>query len=136
MAKQGGYGLVCRINISGTMTAIANILDADIPEFEKFLDDITAHDSTGGYTEYIATGLRGLGAFKLTLTWDVAQTTHAALVTAFNSDATVTMNIQDPDGSELISFSAHVKKIGRIAKQKNGYKADIEVQPTGLPTIT
>lgn len=135
MAKQGGFGLVVKIN-TGSLTAIANVVDAEFPEQRQTLAEITAHDSTSGYREYMATGLRELASFKMTLIWDESETTHAAIVTAFGSDASVGMSIEDPAGAEVIAFDAFIEVIGRISKAEEAYQAEITVQPTGAPTIT
>lgn len=135
MAVQGGYGLICRIN-TGALTAIVDIVDASFPEQNKILADATTHDSTGGYREWIAVGLRELSEFTLTVLWDDAQATHAQALTSFVADTTVNMNIQDPDANETIAFAAHIKTIKRISEQEDVYKAEITVQPTGAPTIT
>ena len=136
MAKQGGFGVVCKITISNTLTAIANVEDVDFPEFEKFLAEVTNHGSTGGYAEHIATGVRAVNEFSMTLTWDTSDSTHAAIVTAFDSDEPVNMSIEDPAGVEVIAFAAHVRKLGRISKQRERYGCVVTIQPTGQPSIT
>jgi predicted secreted protein len=136
MTTQGGYGLVIKIEITATLTAIAHVLEADFPEFEKLIAEVTAHDSPSGYAEYISTGKRQMNEFTMTLLWDADVATHAAIVAAFNADPTVNMSIQDPDGIEVIAFAAHVVKIGRQAEQEEGYQAEVTIQPTGVPTIT
>lgn len=132
MTVQGAFG--AQLKIAGT--AIVHVEEMEFPEFEKIVADVTAHDSTGGYAEYIATGKRQLNSFKVTLGWDSAAATHAAIKSAFASDSASTIVASDPDGVENISFSAHITKLGRIAKQEEGYKCDVEIQPTGVPTIT
>jgi hypothetical protein len=135
MATQGGFGLVIKIYTS-SLTAIVDVLDGEIPRFKRYLAEFTAHDSPSGYDEYISTGRRGLDKFKLTLGWDSTATTHAAIVTAFGSNTAVAMSAQDAAGEEVIAFSAFVEEIGRISKQKEGYVAEVVIQPTGAPTIT
>lgn len=136
MSRQGGFGVVCKISVSNSLTAIANVEDVNFPEFEKFLAEITNHASTGGYAEHIATGVRSVNEFTMTLTWDTAEATHAAIVAAFDSNDPVNMSIEDPDGVEVISFSAHIKKLGRMSKQRERYGCTVTVQPTGAPSIT
>ncbi len=135
MAKQGGFGVTVKIEITSVLTAIANVVDAEFPEFEKFLADDTSHGSTGGYMEYISSGVRECKEFKLTLNWDKSSSTHAALVTGFNSDATVNMSIQDSKSQEVISFAAHIRKLGRVAKIKGAFQCVVTIQPSGQPTI-
>jgi hypothetical protein len=136
MATQGGFGLTVNITIGETLTAIATILDGEIPRFKRYLAEFTAHDSTSGYDEYISTGRRGLDKFKLTLGWDAVEETHEAIVAAFDSEDPVEMSVEDPAGIETITFDAFIEEIGRIAKQKEGYVAEVVIQPTGAPTIT
>lgn len=135
MATQGGFGLTIKI-FTTALTAIVKVLDGEIPRFKRYLAEFTAHDSTDGYDEYISTGRRGLDKFKLTVGWDSTATTHAAIMTAFGSDTAVAMSVEDPAGDEVIAFSAFIEEIGRISKQKEGYTAEIVIQPTGKPTIT
>jgi len=135
MTAQGGFGVILKIDVSG-LTAVVGIVDVDFPEFEKILSESTSHDSTGGYAEYTATGKRKVNEFSCTLNWDTAQATHAAVVTAFDSDLPVNMSIEDPDGDEVIAFAAHIRTISRIGKQEDHYQAEVAIQPTGEPSIT
>src|SRR5512139_3260639 len=110
MAQQGGFGLDLKIMVGTTLTSVVHIIDGEIPEFEKFLAEMTAHDSTGGYAEWIATGKYAINEFKVTLAWDSAASTHAAIVTAFDAASAVSMSIEDPAGVEVIAFSGHIRK--------------------------
>lgn len=136
MAIQGGFGAILKIMVSTTLTAVVNVVDVDFPKFKKFLAESTAHDSTSGYQTWVATGKRALESFTCTLMWDDSTTTHAAMVTAFDSDAAVSMSIQDPDGGEIIAFSGHIFGMERMSQQEEGYQCEVEIQPTGAPTIT
>lgn len=136
MAEQGALGVQLKITVAAVLTAVANLLDVSFPEFEKFLADSTSHGSPGGFTEKISSGVREVKEFKATLGWDISETTHAAIVAAFDSDSYVAMSIEDPSSNEVISFNAHINKIGRIAKIKDEYKCDVTIAPTGQPTIT
>lgn len=137
MTSKGGFGLTVKIDISGTLTALVDLLEGEIPEFEKFLAEMTPHNATGGYAKYVATGKRKINEFKLTLGWDKDEATHTAVRAAFDSLNPVNMSVTSPDGTdEVIAFSAHVNKMGRISDQEDGYKCDVTIQPTGAPTIT
>jgi predicted secreted protein len=132
----GGFGVQVRIAVSATQTAIVKMTEAELPEFEKILAENTAHNAAGGWATYVSTGKRKLNEFKATLEWDKSAATHAAVQAAFDSDSPVNMSVVAPDGSETISFSAHVKNIGRATDQEDYYKAEVTIQPTGAPTIT
>ena len=136
MAEQGGFGVVLKIMVSTTLTAVAHVLDVDFPRFRKYIAESTGHDATDGYYEAIATGKRRIEPFTVRLAWDSDNSTHAAMVTAFGSDAAVSMSIEDPEGDEVISFSAHIEAIGRIARQEDVVQAEVLIHPTGKATIT
>jgi len=134
--EQGGFGFTFELEVAGTYTVVANIENMGIPEFEKLVAEITSHDSPGRYAEYISTGKRKLNEFTLGLIWDPSSATHAALIAAFDSDDASNMRITDAESLETIAFAGIVTKIGRVAEQEEGYKADVTIQPTGQPTIT
>ena len=135
MAAQGGYGVVARIN-TGSMTAIVGVLGVEFPKFTKFMKESTGHDATSGYYTATPSGKRRLQPFRMRIAWDTAEATHAQMVTSFNADTAVTVDIADPDGDEVISFSSHIEEIGRISEQEGILEADILVHPSGPPTIT
>jgi predicted secreted protein len=136
MATQGGFGLKIKITVASTLTAIAKITEGEIPEFERMVAEVTAHDSPNGWAEFISTGKRKMNEFKFTLLWDSTLSTHAAITAAFDSEAAVNMSVEDPDGVEVIAFAAFITKMGRISEQEEGYTCEVAVQPTGQPTIT
>lgn len=136
MGKQGGFGVKLKITVGTALTVVAGVREVEFPEFEKMLAEATAHDSSGGWKEMIDTGKRALNAFTVTLSWDADGATHAAMVTAFGSTSPVNMSIEDPAGTEVISFSAFINKIGRTAEQEEVYSAEVEITPTGAPSIT
>ena len=134
---QGGTGLKISITTTG-LTAITELLDGDMPAQLKELAEMTAHPTTGSttYRTFVDTGLRELGEFQMTLGWDTAEATHAAVLTAFNSSSAVQMSVEDPTADETLTFDAFIRQISRISKQTDGYKAQVTVRPTGAPTIT
>lgn len=136
MGTQGGTGIIAKIAVSSTLTAIAKLKDIDYPEFEKVLAESTTHDSPGGWDEYTATGKRKLSSLTAKLIWDKSQATHAAILAAFDATDPVNMSIQDPNGTEVIAFAAHIQKIKRMATKDDLYTCDVTIQPTGRPTIT
>jgi hypothetical protein len=138
MAEQGGFGVVLKVMISTTLTAVANLLDVDFPAQEKELADMTAHPSAAstGYRSWIDSGVRSLTEFTAVLGWDDTESTHVAIVTAFDATTALSMSIEDPAGQEIVAFSGFIRSIGRTAKIGDGYKCNVAIQPTGAPTIT
>lgn len=135
MAQQGGFGLDVQIDVSGSLAALVHVLDMDLPEFMKFVAEMTGHDSPGGYYEAVDTGKKRVQPFTVTLGWDAGASSHAAVLAAFNSTTPVTFKVADPAGDEEISFECHIERVKRIAKQQEGYKAEVTIHPTGQPTI-
>lgn len=133
---QGGFGVDVKIDVGTVVTALTKILDMDYPDLVKVLAESTTHDSTSGYAEHIATGKRKVEAFPATLAWDTSEATHAAVVTAFDSDAAVSFTIADPDGDETLAFEGHLARMKRESKQEDVYKCEVEIQPTGVVTIS
>lgn len=136
MAIQGGYGVSLKIMVSTVLTAVANLRDVDFPKQTKYVAESTSHAATLGYYTAIATGKRRLEPFTATLDWDSADSTHTAILAAFDADTAVSMSIQDPDGVEVIAFSAIIEQVERISKQEDSYQAKVVIHPTGSPTIT
>jgi hypothetical protein len=136
MGTQGGFGVKVQITVGSVLTAIAHILEMDYPEFEKVLYDRTAHDSPEGYAEFGDSGKRKVSDFKVTLEWDMTESTHAAILAAFDSADPVSMAVKDPEATETISGNAYIQKVGRIAKQEEGYQCEVTIQPTGKWSIT
>lgn len=132
MAGQGGYGVPLTLN----GTTVVGVRETDFPRFMKYIAEATAHDSPGGYYEAVATGKRRLEPIQATLFWDTSEATHAAVVTAFDSDASQQCSIADPDGDETIEFNAHLEAINRISQQEETYVAEVDIHPTGTATIT
>ena len=133
----GGFGLQVKITVATNLTAIVNVLEgSELPKFKKFIAEATPHSSTGGWAVRIATGKRSAESFKVVLGWDSDEATHAAVLTAFDSDSPVNMAVVSPGADETISFAAHIEEIGRISPQEDAYTAEVMVTPTGKPTIT
>lgn len=135
MTTRGGFGLTIQITVAAVLTAIVDLLEGEIPEFEKYLAEATPHNAPGGYAKHVATGKFKMNEFKFTIGWDKDDTTHAAVLAAFNSTSTVAMAIISPGSDETISFDAHVFKLGRVTDQEDAYTCEVSVQPSGQPTL-
>ena len=132
----GGFGVIFKIDISSTLTAVTYLLEGEMPKQKKFVAEATPQNATGGYAVRVASGKRSLESFKLVLGWDSDETTHAAMLTAFDSDAPVNCSVISPGTDETIAFSAHIEEIARIPDPEGAYKAEVMITPTGAPTIS
>ena len=136
-APIGGFGLQVKITVGTSLTAITYVLEgSEMPKFKKFIAEATPHSSTGGWAHRVATGKRSAESFKLVLGWDSDEATHGALVTAFDSDSSVNMNVVSPGTDETIAFAAHIEELARLPAQEDAYKAEVMISPTGKPTVT
>jgi len=130
-----GFGVSCNLILSGTSSALGNVLDIDYPPFQKFLADATYHSATGGYSRYMDTGQRELPLFSMVLGWDevAAAVNHTKLRTAFDWTGGVAMLLTAPDAKTLY-FECFIQKVGQVLKQKSQYTCGIDVQPSQAPT--
>lgn len=135
MSRQGGFGAKVKIDISGTMTAIVHAKEITFPELEKILADITAHDSPGGYAEWMDTNKRKMNEFALKIGWDADEATHAALLAAYAATVPATFSVSNPDDTEVLVFDGWVRKVGRAVEQEDEYTCEITIQPTGIPAL-
>lgn len=133
---QGGFGVVFKVSVSSTLTAVADVLEAGFPEFERMVAEATGHDAAGGYAKFVSTGKRKLNEFTIKVAWSKNVTTHAAMRTAFDSETPLAMSIADPDAEETIAFDGLITKVARAGEQEDVYVAEITIQPTGQPTIS
>lgn len=136
MTAQGSFGVDLKITVSTTLTTVVGLKDVSFPEQVAEVADVTAHDSTSGYREKIKTGVKELTPMTGTINWDTSETTHSTILTAFGSDDSVNMSIADPDADESIAFAALITRVGRISPLSGGYEAQVEITPTGAPTIS
>ena len=132
MTAQGGYGVTFQLN----GTVMVGVDDIDELSFIKFMAEVTAHDSPGGYYEAVDTGKRRIEPMNITVFWDTNNAVHQAMVDTFATRDAQEITWADPDGDETIVFQAYIEKIGRVSPQDEGYRANVIVHPTGTATIS
>jgi len=107
MAKIRSFGVA----ITVATNAIGGVESITIPETEMTDIDITTHDSTGGYKEYVG-GLKDGGIVQINGKYDIGNTGQTYLRTAANQTGTaVACEITFSDGSTC-SFDAVLKGYG------------------------
>ena len=136
MTAQGSFGVDLKITVSTTLTAIVGVTDVTFPEQVAEVADVTPHDAASGYRVKIKTGVRELTPMTATVNWDVDETTHSTILTAFASDDSVNMSVADPDEDETIAFAGLITRVGRVTPLSGGYSARVEITPTGAPSIS
>lgn len=101
--------------------------------------EVTNHDSTGSYSEYIATGLEA-GQWNFNINYVPANATHKnasrGLFALLQGQAAVNMRVQWPDSpTSSTTFSGLVTQIDRSAPARNGVlTANCTIRVVGQPT--
>lgn len=130
-------GVVWQITVTAALTDVAKVEDIEFPDQQNVIDEITAHDSAGGYPEYHITGLKEGTEFKATLIWDPGtEATHAELVTLQGSGASNAMTLTDAESDESMAFDGKIKGIKRMEPKDKKRRAEVTVLVDGAITIT
>jgi len=132
----GSFGVVFKIPVTATPVAVTKLVDVTWPKQTAETADNTAHDATSGYRTKIKTGVFNLEDHQLTLEWEDTEATHAALLAALASISPVSVSIEDPNGNEVIAYSANVKGLQRVTALSGVFQGVFDIEPTGPPTIT
>ena len=145
MAKAASFGAVLAVDYAGgtSYTAVGQVRSVKPPMIENDEIDVTTHDSSGGFREFIAAPLKDGGEVELELVWDPALASHknasGGLLYAANqvppTVATWTLILPD-SGSTVWAFSGFVKKFepGELAID-NEMTATVTIRVSGAPTF-
>jgi len=134
MSKSTAYGSVLKIN-TGSLTLVAAVEEVAYPVTSQVIEEVTTHDSTGGYYEAIAVGVFRAEPFDVVLVWDESLATHAQFRTSFDAATAVGFSMEDPGGAEVMSFNGLVESIARMTPLKGALRARVRIHPTGAATI-
>lgn len=136
MATQGGFGGIVQIDVTATPTTIAKAIEIGSFKRTRVITEVTAHDSSGAWTERMVTGRRNVEPFDVTVLFDKAGSTHVALQAGLVSGSTVNLKWKDGAGQETYTFTGLVTKRAIVTEQEDGYKATFTLEPSGAPTKT
>jgi len=136
MALTPGFGSVYKIDVSASLTLMVKVESCGPITWEKVLDEVTTHDSTGGYKEMADTGKRMVNPFDVVLIWDQAQATHDAVRDAFVGTSAVTWYSGSATGGDTLQTEMFVHKMELSMAQDKINRLKLTVQPTGAPTGT
>lgn len=136
MAKYDAFGTVLRRGA----TAIVQVQAISGPGLSLDTEDVTTHDSTGGWEEVVATILRS-GEISLDIVYDPAAATHSATAGGLIADMvartaqTYTLVFPDSGGTPW-SFSAFVTGFEPSMPHDGALTATVTMKPTGQPTLS
>jgi predicted secreted protein len=125
-----------------TFTAIAEVVSISGPSFSLDTEDVTSHDSTGGWEEMIATVLRS-GEVTLDLNYVPTADTHDAdtgLLAAKLARRLVNWQLIFPDALLEVDrttweFAGYVTAFEPSAPHDGKLAASVTIKPTGVMTL-
>jgi len=135
MTKYSAFGTV----IKRGATAVAQVTSISGPGLSLDTEDVTSHDSTGGWEEVVATILRS-GEISLDIAYDPAHATHknaaAGLIGDMVARAATTFSLVFPDsGNTTWSFSAFITGFEPSMPVDGAMTASVKMKLTGQPTL-
>lgn len=135
MTKYAAFGTV----IKRGATAIAQVSSISGPGISLDTEDVTSHDSTGGWEEVVGTILRS-GEVSLEILYDPANATHknaaAGLLGDLIARAATAFSLVFPDTANTTwSFSALVTGFEPGMPHAGKLTAAVKMKLTGQPTL-
>lgn len=135
MAGLNAFGIqLKRSDMAGTpvFTAIANVTSVKGPELERDTYDVTAHDSTDGWKEFIG-GLKDAGEVTLNINYDPR--VHDDLVADFDDDVARDYKLVFPGALGEWDLKGFLTGFSQEAPVDDKLSAELKIKVTGKPTI-
>ncbi|MFC8012203.1 phage tail tube protein [Streptomyces cinereoruber] len=123
---------------SGSFAVIANVTDISGPSRSREAIEVTAHDSPNKYREFIK-GLKDGGEVEITLNYDPAAATHAALDADFEEDDLRDYQVVILPGEldeHTWEFSALITDLGDEYPTEGQMERTATFKISGKPTLT
>lgn len=117
---------------SETFTPIANITSVGAPSLSRDTYDVTAHDSTDGWREFIG-GLKDGGEVSIDVNYDPSQ--HDSLVDDFEDVDPRNYKVTFPDAAEW-AFPAILTGFEPDAPHDGKLTASLSFKVAGKPTLS
>ena len=137
MAFSKCKGTLLQVEISSTMTTVAQLIELTPPSMESLsFENLTLDQSGVGVAREI-TGYTDASPFTGMVFWDPALANHAHITTNITTPAKTTWQIvfADSGASEIDWVSAGLKFTAEVSA-RDGLKASIEGDIDGIPVIT
>lgn len=137
MAKYAAKGAILKQDDgTSTFVAIANVGDVSFQHPQRERIDVTTHDSSGGFREYVD-GVLGEGTLSFPLVYDPANATHERLRASQVSGGNKNFQLILPDaGAAQFAFAALVTKFDINAGVNGRLEAQVELKTSGAITFT
>lgn len=112
--------------------AIGSVANVKGPEIKRDTYDVTAHDSTNGWREFIG-GLKDAGEVTITLNYD--PTKHDSLVTDFEDVKPRNYKMVFPQALGEWDLKLILTEFSQEAPVDDKLSAELKFKVTGKPTI-
>jgi hypothetical protein len=137
----GAFGTLLKIGDGGgpeTFTTIAEVLDISGPEFELRTEEVTHHQSPGGWAEYIGT-IKDGNEVTFDINYQPTHATHnesTGLLADLINRVKRNFQLVLPDaGTTTISFTALVTNFPISEPVAGVLRTSVTMKITGQPTI-
>lgn len=135
MAKYDAFGIALKKG----GTAYAQVTSIDGPGLSLDTEDVTSHDSTGGWEEVVATILRS-GEITMNLVYDPAHATHkyaaGGLIYDLVQKTAIEFTLVFPDvGTTTWTFDAFITGFLPTGPVAGALTATVKFKLTGQPTL-
>lgn len=134
MAGYFANGTIFSATIDSVLTPIAELTTITGLQLESDDIDVTSHDSTDKYREYVQ-GLKDAGEVELEGNF-INDSSQVALKTLFDAGTVVAMTISFPSSAGLWSFNGYVKGFTTEAPYDDKLSFTGTIKVTGKPTLT
>lgn len=146
MGGNPGFGVAVYIgdgDVSSTpdYTLIAQLEDIGGVKVNSIIDEITAHDSPGGFREKLPTGLFDMDDLPLTLVHDMSEATQSnasgGIIHAMLNKTLLAWQLIFPDSeSTTWTFDAYVSNYQMTGVKDKAMRAVATLVVTGEPALT
>ena len=135
MTKYAGYGTTLK---KGAV-AYAYVTNISGPGLSLDTEDVTSHDSTGGWEEVVGTILRS-GEVSMDIVYDPAHATHAnagdgLIADLISRTLVTTFHLTFSDAVTIWDFEAYVTGFEPTAPVGGALTATVKFKISGQPTL-
>lgn len=136
MAGLSAFGVALqRSDMAGTpvFSPIANVTNVSGPEIERDTHDVTAHDSSNSYREFVG-GLLNAGEVSLEVNYDPRE--HDTLISDMEDTTARDYKLAFPGTLGEWAFKAFMSGFSQEAPVDDKLAAELTFKVTGKPTVT
>jgi predicted secreted protein len=128
-----GQGTLFKVT-NGSLVTIPEVMRVNAPNVKTELNDVTSHDSTGGFREFLP-GQKDGETVSAEHNWVPSNVVHKQLRVDAYAATLKTFNIVFPDVSDnTVAFTGYITEVNPTANVGEPMRATTTVKVTGQPT--